>query len=52
MVLLDPLNEDKVVENLKLRYSKKDIYVRKYIQQHAQVRCPDFNSMIEIALIS
>ena len=30
MVLLDPLNEDKVVENLKLRYSKKDIYVRKY----------------------
>ena len=31
MVLLDPPNEDKVVENLKLRYSKKDIYVRKYI---------------------
>lgn len=28
MVLLDPLTEDKVVENLKLRYSKKDIYVR------------------------
>ena len=29
MVLLDPLSEDKVVENLKLRYSKKDIYVRR-----------------------
>lgn len=29
MVLLDPLTEDKVVENLKLRYSEKDIYVRK-----------------------
>ena len=27
MVLLDPLSEDKVVDNLKLRYSEKDIYV-------------------------
>ena len=31
MVLLDPPNEDKVVENLKLRYSKKDIYVRQLV---------------------
>ena len=31
MVLLDPPNEDKVVENLKLRYSKKDIYVRRLV---------------------
>jgi len=27
MVLLDPPNQEKVVENLKLRYKEKDIYV-------------------------
>jgi len=27
MVLLDPPSQDKVVENLKLRYKEKDIYV-------------------------
>ncbi len=27
MVLLDPITEDKIIENLKIRYDAKDIYV-------------------------
>ena len=31
MVLLDPPNQEKVVENLKLRYKGKDIYVSGFV---------------------